>query len=71
MPIVSNTLTQSEQPDGRTYNVLRLYDQDGREFTQTYFAPAGFDHTAKIASTIADMDEQFKQDEFEALVGAA
>lgn len=71
MPIVSHTLTQSEQPDGRSYNVLRLYDQDGREFTQTYFAPAGFDHNAKVNSTIVEMDEQLAQDEFEALVGAA
>lgn len=69
MPIVSHNLQQSAQPDGRTYNVLRLYDQDAREFTQTYWAPSGFDHTARINAFIAEMDDQLAQDEFDALVG--
>ena len=69
MPIVSHTIDTNEQPDGRSYNVLRLYDQDGREFMQTYWAPAGFNHTAKVTAVIADIDEQLQQDEFEQIVG--
>jgi hypothetical protein len=70
MPIVSHTLEQHAQEDGRTYNVLRMIDQDAREYTQTYWAPAGFDHAGKAAATIVDLDEQLRQDEFDALIGA-
>jgi hypothetical protein len=69
MPIVSHTHEYSTQADGSTSNVLRLYDQDGREYTQTFFAPAGFDVNTKINNTIAEMDEQLKQTEFESIVG--
>jgi hypothetical protein len=69
MPIVSHTLESSVQVDGSTSNVLRMYDQDAREYTQSFFAPAGFDLTAKVNATIAGMDEQLKQSEFEQIVG--
>jgi hypothetical protein len=69
MPIVSHTHEYSTQADGSTSNVLRLYDQDGREYTQTFFAPAGFDVTTKINATITELDEQLKQSEFESIVG--
>ena len=69
MPIVSHTHEYSTQADGSTSNVLRLYDQDGREYTQTFFAPAGFDVNTKINNTIAELAEQLKQTEFESIVG--
>jgi hypothetical protein len=69
MPIVSHTLEFSTQPDGSTSNVLRMYDQDAREYTQTFFAPAGFNTATKVANTIAELDEQLKQGEFESIVG--
>lgn len=69
MPIVTHTHEQSVQPNGSTHNVLRMYDQDGREYMQTFWAPAGLDIDGKIAQAKADMDEQLKAWEFEALVG--
>lgn len=71
MPILSHTLESNVQANGSTSNVLRLYDQDAREYMITFNAPAGFDIDAKIALTIVEMDEQLKVSEFEAIVGAA
>lgn len=71
MPIVSHTLEQTTQANGSTHNVVRLYDQDAREYMQSFFAPAGFDVQGRINMMIAEMDEQLAQAEFEALVGAA
>lgn len=70
MPIVSHTLSQSDQPNGGTYNVLRMYDQDAREYMVSWFAPAGFDNDAKVSITITEMDEQLKASEFDALIGS-
>ena len=70
MPIVSHNLEQTTQANGGTHNVLRMYDGDAREYMVSWYAPAGFDNAAKISATIAGMDEQLKQTEFEALVGA-
>jgi predicted RNA-binding protein Jag len=70
MPIVSHNLVQSEQANGSTHNVLRMYDQDAREYLQTWFAPAGFDAEAKVNMTIAEMDVQLAESEFEALIGS-
>jgi hypothetical protein len=69
MPIVTHTHTFSTQPDGSTSNILRMYDQDGREYMVSWFAPAGFDNAAKIAFAIAGMDEQLAESEFAQLVG--
>lgn len=71
MPIVSNTVSTSVQANGSSQNVVRLYDQDGREYMQTFFAPSGFDVAARVTSMIAEMDVQLAESEFEALVGAA
>ena len=70
MPIVTHTLEQTTQANGSTHNVVRLYDQDGQEYMTSFFAPSGFDVNTKIQNMYADMDEQLKIREFEALVGA-
>lgn len=71
MPIVSHILEQTQQPNGATSNVLKMYDQDAREYVQGFWAPAGFDVQTKVQNSIAEMDEQLKRSEFETLVGAA
>ena len=69
MPIVSHTLEQSTQANGGTHNVVRFYDQDAREYMQSFFAPAGFDVSGKITTMQAGLDEQLKQNEFESIFG--
>jgi hypothetical protein len=69
MPIVSHTLAATNQADGSSSNVLRMYDQDGTEYTQTFFAPAGFNVQTKIDNTIAGLNEHLAEQEFQALVG--
>ena len=69
MPIVSHTLESTTQANGSTHNVVRFYDQDAREYMQSFFAPAGFDVAGKIISMQAGLDEQLKQDEFENIFG--
>ena len=69
MPIVQHTLTASTQADGSTSNVLRMYDQDGTEYTQVFYAPAGFNVATKIDNTIVGLNEQLATAEFEALIG--
>lgn len=69
MPIVSHTLQSTTQADNSTSNVVRMYDQDAREYTQVFFAPAGFDVTAKINTMIAELNQQLAEDEFRSLVG--
>jgi hypothetical protein len=69
MPIVSHTLQTSVQANGSTQNILRLYDQDGREYMLAFPAPAGFDLAARVQTAIAEMDVQLAEQEFEQLVG--
>jgi hypothetical protein len=69
MPIVSHTIESSVQANGSTNNVLRMYDQDGTEYMQVFFAPAGFSLQARIDNLIAGMDVQLAESEFQALVG--
>jgi len=69
MPIVSHTHEFSTQANGSTSNVLRMYDQDAREYMVTFPAPADFDVSAKINNTIVEMDEQLALNEFQTLVG--
>jgi hypothetical protein len=70
MPIVSHTLESTTQANGSTSNVVRLYDQDGSEYTQSFFAPEGFNVQTKIDNMIAELSEQLAQTEFEQLVGS-
>ena len=69
MPIVSNTVESTTQADGSLSVVVRLYDQDGREYMQSFFAPAGFNVAGKVQSMTAQLDEQLATDEFNSLVG--
>ena len=70
MPIVTHTIQQSVQADGRISYVLRLYDQDGTERLSTGLLPAGFDVAALVSARIAQADEQLAEDEFNSLVGS-
>jgi hypothetical protein len=70
MPIVTHTVEQSVQADGRISYVLRLYDQDGTERLSTGLLPAGFDVAALVSARIAQADEQLAEDEFNSLVGS-
>ena len=70
MSIVSHTLESNTQRDGSTSNVLRMYDQDAREYMVTFFAPSGFNMTTKINATIAELEVQFAETEFSDLVRA-
>lgn len=69
MPIVQHTIESSLQANGSTNNVLRLFDQDGTEYTQIFNAPAGFNLQTKIDNTVAEMNEQLAEAEFQALLG--
>lgn len=69
MPIVQHTIESSTQANGSTNNVLRMYDQDGTEYTQVFNAPAGFNLQTKIDNTIVGLNEQLAEQEFQALVG--
>jgi len=71
MPIASHLKEESVQANGGKHVVLRLYDQDGREYMISFFAAAGVDVDTIVTSRIAEMDEQLAIQEFEALVGAA
>lgn len=69
MPIVSSTTETNVQADGSLSVLVRLYDQDAREYMQQFFAPAGFNVATKVAAMIAELDVQLAEDEFRALVG--
>lgn len=71
MPITSHTHESSTQADGSTQNILRMYDQDAREYMIGWHAPVGFDNAAKISLSIAEMDEQLKITEFDSIIGRA
>jgi hypothetical protein len=69
MPIVSHVLQTTTQTNGTTSNVLRMYDQDAREYMISFFAPADFDLQALVNNRIAEMDVQLAESEFEQIVG--
>jgi hypothetical protein len=69
MPIVSNSVESSTQADGSLSVVVRLFDQDAREYMSSFFAPPGFNVDAKVAAMTAQMDEQLAEDEFRQIVG--
>lgn len=71
MPIVNHVLESSTQANGSTSNVLRMYDQDGKQYMISFFAPAGFDLQTLVNNRIAEMDIQLAESEFEALIGVA
>lgn len=70
MPITNHTLEQSVQADGSSSNILRMYDQDARQYMISFFAPSGFDVGALVQNRIAEQDVQLAEMEFEQIVGA-
>ena len=70
MPIVTNQVQQSPQNDGSSHVVLRLYDQDGREYMQSFWLASGVDLNTIVTNKIAAMDVQLAESEFEALIGS-
>jgi len=70
MPITSHLKEESTQANGGKHVVLRMYDQDGREYLLSFFAAVGVDVDTIVANRITEMDEQLAQMEFETLVGA-
>jgi len=71
MPIVTHSIETSVQPNGGSNNVLRMYDQDGKSYMISFYAPAGLNVDAFVSNQIAGMDVQLAEQEFEQLVGAA
>ncbi len=71
MPIVTHQFTEAPQTNGSSHVVLRMYDQDSREYMQSFWLAAGVDLTGLINSKIAQMDVQLAESEFEALIGQA
>jgi len=69
MPIVTHIVESSQQADGSTSNIVRMYDQDAKEYMQGFFAPAGFDVSAKVVNMIDALNQQLADTEFRALVG--
>ena len=69
MPITNHNLEQTVQANGGTSNIVRLYDQDGNEYLQSFYAPPDFDVAARIASMIAELDEQLATNEFNTILG--
>ena len=69
MPIVTHSIESSTQANGGANNTLRMYDQDGIEYTQTFYTPPDFNITAKVQNTILQLDEQLAVNEFQALIG--
>lgn len=69
MPIVSHTHEQSTLPDGSMSNVVRLYDQDAREYMSAFYTPQGYDMTARIAMMKVEMNEHLAEAEFNQIVG--
>ena len=69
MPIVQQDLQTSQQADGSSNVILRMWDQDATEYLQTFNAPAGFDIAGKVSLVVADLNEQLAVNEFQAVVG--
>lgn len=71
MPIVSHTIEAPGLATEDRHIVIRFYDQDGKQYMQSFWWPANADLNAYISARYAELSEQLAQDEFEALVGAA
>lgn len=69
MPIVSHTTELGAiQQDGGRQVVVRMLDQFGEQYTQSFYAPGGFDLDTRITQVKLDLSEQLAVAEFEALV---
>ena len=70
MPITNHNLEQSIQADCSTHNILRMFDQDARQYMISFFAPAGFDVGTLVQNRIAEQDVQLAEMEFEQIIGS-
>lgn len=68
MPIQTHTLETTQQANGSTHNVLRMYDQDGKELIATFYATV--DPSTLVSGHIALADAQLAEQEFSEIVGA-
>ena len=71
MPIVTTNVQSSTNADGSKHVVVRNYDQDGKEYMYSFFAPVGFDIDTAIQNKTAELNIQLAESEFEALIGSA
>ena len=70
MPIVSHvTELGAVQADGGRNVTIRYSDQDAAQYTETFWAPAGFDVEAKATARTAELSEHLADVEYRALVG--
>ena len=69
MPITSSQASTTPQADGSLNVQITLFDQDGTAYPYSFPAPAGFNVAARVASLIAELDEQLAAAEFETLLG--
>jgi hypothetical protein len=69
MPIVNQTVLSTTQADGSLSVVVRLYDQDAREYVRSFYAPAGFNVQGRVDSMVVELNEQLAEAEFNALIG--
>lgn len=69
MPIVSHNITSTTQANGSISYVLRMFDQEANEYTQTGFAPAGFNLQTLVDLKIAQQDEALAEAEFNQIIG--
>lgn len=70
MPIQSHTLEQTTQANGSTHSVLRMFDQDGKQYMASFFAPAAADVNAIVTAKITATDAALADAEFGQIVGA-
>jgi hypothetical protein len=66
MPIQTHTLETTQQANGSTHNVLRMYDQDGKELIATFYATV--DPSSLVAGHIALADAHLAEQEFNEIV---
>ena len=69
MPIVNTTFEETVNADGSRNVIVRNFDQDGKEYKYSQYAPAGFDVQADNAVKVANLNEQLANHEFEAIIG--
>lgn len=70
MPIQSHTLEQTAQANGSTHNVLRMFDQDGKELTASFWAQPA-EVAGIVSAQIAIADSNLAEQEFAQIVGGA
>ena len=69
MAIVSHTLETTQQLNGSTHNIVRMFDQDGIEYMVSFFAQAGFDVAARVTGILAAQDVTLADAEAEQVIG--